>query len=278
MSSLLAEPVHHQQPVVDAETDAQHVHDVDGEDRHVAQERRADQHGKRREHTPERHEQRHAGGDDATEQDHHDDDGDRERDRLTAQQVALRRRGERLAHQDIAADEHLGRVELMGELLDLVGERQLGVLVEVTGQRDHHERSASVGGPQRVGLCRPGIGDIDHTVEGRDRRDPGRDRSLDLRIVDVDAVGDDRQLPTRPGQVVELLGDPAGLGRRSRPEVGRQDRERRAADGGRDDEEHDPREDDGAAAPHDETRQPTHHATTEPVEAPTMVVAGCNTR
>ena len=129
-------------------------------------ERGADEHGERRDDAAERDEQRHAGGDEPAEQEHHDDDGDRQRDRLAPQQVVLRRGGERLADQHVAADEHLGRVELVGEVLDLVGERQLGVLVEVAGQRDDDERGASVGGPQGV-----------EPVSTRDRRRRARRRA-----------------------------------------------------------------------------------------------------
>ena len=39
MAPFLSEPVDHQQPVVDAQADAEHVDDVDREDRHVAEQR-----------------------------------------------------------------------------------------------------------------------------------------------------------------------------------------------------------------------------------------------
>ena len=70
-AALLAEAVDHQQPVVDAEADAEHVDDVDREDRHVAELGGGDEHGERGEHAADRDEQRHAGGDEPAEQDHH---------------------------------------------------------------------------------------------------------------------------------------------------------------------------------------------------------------
>ena len=176
-----------------------------------------------------------------------------------SQEVVLRGGGEGLADQHVAADEHLGRVELVGEVLDLVGDRELGVLVEVAGEGDHDERGASVGGPQGVGPGRPGVGDVEHAVERGDRRQAGGDPGLDLRVVDVDVVGDDGDLATGLGQVVELLGDSARLGGGAGAEVGRQDREGRAADGGGDEEQRDPGEDDGAPAAHHETPEPAHH-------------------
>ena len=48
VAAFLAEPVDHQQAVVDAEADAEHVDDVDREDRHVAEHGRGDEHGERR--------------------------------------------------------------------------------------------------------------------------------------------------------------------------------------------------------------------------------------
>ena len=47
-AAFLAEPVDHQQAVVDAEADAEHVDDVDREDRHVTEHGGADEHGEGR--------------------------------------------------------------------------------------------------------------------------------------------------------------------------------------------------------------------------------------
>ncbi len=138
--------------------------------------------------------------------------------------------------------------------------RELGVLVEVAGEGDDDERGASVGGPEGVGPGRPGIGDVEDAVERGDRRQAGGDVALDLRVVDVDVVGDDGDLAAGLGQVVELLGDSAGLGGGAGAEVGRQHREGGAADGGGDDQQRDPGEDDGAPAAHHEASEPAHHA------------------
>ena len=90
VAAFLAEPVDHQQPVVDAEADAEHVDDVDREDRHVAEQRRADQDGERGDDAAEGDEQRHAGGAQPAEQEDHGHDGDRQGDGLAAQEVVLR--------------------------------------------------------------------------------------------------------------------------------------------------------------------------------------------
>ena len=124
MAALLAEPVDHQQPVVDAEADAEHVDDVDREDRHVAEHGGGDEHGERGDDTGERDEQRHAGGAQPAEQEDHREERDRQRDRLAAQEVVLRCGAELLADEHVAADEHLGGVELAGDVGDLVGERR----------------------------------------------------------------------------------------------------------------------------------------------------------
>ena len=58
----------------------------------------------------------------------------------------------------------------------------------------------------------------------------------DRRVVDVDAVGDDRHLAAGLGELVELVGDPSGFGRRAGAELGRQHREGRGPDRCRDDQ------------------------------------------
>ena len=178
------------------------------------------------------------------EQQHHDDDGDGQRDGFAAQQVGLGRGLERLADQDVAADEDLGRVELCGQLLDLVGDGELGVLGEVAGEGDDEQGGPAVGGAQRGagGPAGPGVGDVEDTVDGA-RCGPGRRVmvGLDLRVGDVDAVGDDGELPAGPVEVVELVGDPAGLGGAPGAEVGREDGERGAADDGGADQRRRPR-------------------------------------
>ena len=156
--------------------------------------------------------------------------------------------------------------------------RELGVLVEVAGQRDDHERGAPVGGPERVGSGRPGVGHVEHALERGDRRQAGGEVALDLGVVDVDVVGDDGDLPAGLGEVVELLGHAARLGGRAGAEVGRQHRERGAADGRGHDQQRDPREDDGAPAAHHETPEPAHHAATRSLELPTRATAGWGRR
>ena len=121
-------------------------------------------------------------------------------------------------------------------------------------------------GPEGVGAGRPGIGDVEHAVERGDRREAGGEVALDLRVVDVDVVGDDGDLAAGLGQVVELLGDPARLGGGAGAEVGRQHRERRAADGGGHEQQRDPREDDGAPAAHHEASEAAHHAAARSLE------------
>ena len=117
-----------------------------------------------------------------------------------------------------------------GDVLDPVGDRELLVLVEVAGEGHHDQRRAAVGGAQRLagGSAGPGVGDVEDAVDGRDARQVGGDAALDLRVVDVDAVGDDGQLPAGLGQVVELVSDAPGLGGAPGAEVGRQDARRRS--------------------------------------------------
>ena len=121
VAAFLAEPVDHQQPVVDAEADAEHVDDVDREDRHVAEHGGGDEHGERRDDTGEGDEEGHAGGAESAEQEDHGDEGDRQGDRLAAEEVVLRRGAELLADEHVAADEHLGGVEVAGDIGDLDG-------------------------------------------------------------------------------------------------------------------------------------------------------------
>ncbi len=155
----------------------------------------------------------------------------------------------------------------MSEILDLVGDGQLRFLVEIAGQGDDDEGGSAVRGAERIDPRRPGIGDVEYAFHPGDRVHVGRDGLLDRGVVEVDAVGHDRELTARGIQVVELLGDPAGLGGGPSAEVGREDREGRAADRRGDDQDQDPGEDDGAPTAHHEAGQPVHDATAAPVVA-----------
>ena len=134
--------------------------------------------------------------------------------------------------------------------------RRAVVLVEVAGEGDDDERGAPVGGPQGVGPGRPGIGHVEDTSSAAICAEPGGEVALHLRVVDIDVVGHDGDLPTGLGEVVELLGHATGLGGGAGAEVGRQHRERRAADGGGRDQQPEPREDDGAPMAHHEASEP----------------------
>ena len=259
VAALLAEPVDHQQAVVDAETDPEHVDDVDREDRHVAEPSGADEDGEGRDDAAQRDDERHAGGDQSTEQQDHDHDGDGQGDRLAAEQVVLGCAGEGLAHQDVAADEDLWGVEPVREVLDLVGDRFLGVVVEAAGQGDDRQGGTPVGGPQRVGPRRPRVGHVEHAVEGGDRRQAGGEVASGRPGRRRRRRRHDDDLTTGLGEVVQLVGDPTGLGRRAGAELGRQHVERGAADDRGHDEDADPRDDDGAPAAHDEPTEPAHH-------------------
>ena len=184
VAALLAEPVDHQQPVVDAEADAEHVDDVDREDRHVAEHGRGDEHGERRDDTGEGDEERHARGAESAEQEDHGDERDRQRDRLAAEEVVLGRGAELFADEHVAADEHLGSVEVASDVGDLVGELDLGLLVEAAGDGDDGERGATVAGAQGVGAGRPRVDDGDDAVDGGDPLESvrhGRGRRRDRR-------------------------------------------------------------------------------------------------
>ena len=168
-AAFLAEPADHQQAVVDAEADAEHVDDVDREDRHVTEQGGGDEHGERRDDTGEGDEHRHAGGAQPAEQEDHGQERDRQGDRLAAQEVVLRGGAELLADEHVAADEHLGGVEVAGDVGDLVGELDFGFLVEAAGDRDDGERGAAVAGAEGIGAGRPRVDDGDDTVDGGDR-------------------------------------------------------------------------------------------------------------
>ena len=135
VAAFLSEPVDHEQPVVDAEADAEHVDDVDREDRHLAEHGGGDEHGERRDDTGEGDEEGHARGAQPAEQEDHRDERDGQGDRLAAEEVVLRRGAELLADEHVAADEHLGRVEIAGDIGDLVRELDLGLLVEAADRR-----------------------------------------------------------------------------------------------------------------------------------------------
>ena len=177
VAAFLAEPVDHQQPVVDAEADAEHVDDVDREDRHVAEHGGGDEHGERGDDTGEGDEQGHAGGAEPAEQEDHGDERDGQGDRLAAEEVVLRRGAELLADEHVAADEHLGGVEVAGDIGDLVGELDLGFLVEAAGDGDDGEGGATVAGAQGVGAGRPRVDDGDDAVDGGDPLEPGSQRT-----------------------------------------------------------------------------------------------------
>ena len=145
-AAFLAEPADHQQAVVDAEADAEHVDDVDREDRHVTDQGGGDEHGQRRDDAGERHEHRHARCAQPAEQEDHREERDRQGDRLAAQEVVLGCGGELFSDEDVAADEHLGGVDVSGDIGDLVGEFEFGFLVEATGDRDDGEGGAAVAG------------------------------------------------------------------------------------------------------------------------------------
>ena len=164
---------------------------------------------------------------------HHHDDRDRQGDGLAAQQVVLRRGLERSPTSTLPPTSTFGASTSSGEVLDLVGECELGLLVEVAGEGDT-ARAARPSVARSASLpVAPGVGDVDHAVERpRSRSRPSADAVGDRGVVDVDAVGDDGDLAAGLGEVVEALGDLAALGGATGAEVGRQHRERRAADGG----------------------------------------------
>ena len=83
-----------------------------------------------------------------------------------------------LTDEHVAADEHLGRVEVAGDIGDLMGERDFGLLVEAAGDGDDGEGGATVAGAEGIGAGRPRVGDGDDAV---DRGDRGRVRQRGTR-------------------------------------------------------------------------------------------------
>ena len=199
--------------------------------------RRADEHGQRGEHAAEGDEQRHAGGDEPAEQhDHHDD---RDRAGRSPRRAAGR---SPTPSANVSLTSTLPPTSTSGASSSWArsstscATRQLGVVVEVAGQRDDHERGSTVGRAERVGAGRPRVGDVDHAVERGDRREPGGDASRWT-------CGSSTSMPSAMMAICppvsarssSCCGDPARLGGRAGTEVGRQHREGRAADGGGDD-------------------------------------------
>ena len=251
-AAFLAEPADHQEAVVDAEADAEHVDDVDREDRHVTEHGCCDEHGERGDDTGEGDEHRHAGGAEPAEEEDHGQEGDRQGDRFAAQEVVLRGGAELLADEHVAADEHLGGVEVAGDIGDLMGEVDFGFLVEATGDGDDGECGAAIAGAKGIGAGRPRVGNGDHAVDGGDAFEPGSEGCGDGGVVDVDAVGDDGDLAAGFGEVVEPLGDAAGFGAGSGAEARGEHGEGRAADGAGADQQHDPDRDDRTSAANDQ--------------------------
>ena len=65
------------------------------------------------------------GGAQPAEQEDHGQEGDRQGDRFAAQQVVLGGGAELLADEHVAADEHLGGVDVTGDIGDLDGRARL---------------------------------------------------------------------------------------------------------------------------------------------------------
>ena len=84
-----------------------------------------DEHGERGDDTGEGDEHGHAGGAQSAEQEDHGDEGDRQRDCFAAEQVVLGRGAELLPDEHVPADEHLGGVEVAGDIGDLDGRARL---------------------------------------------------------------------------------------------------------------------------------------------------------
>ena len=251
-AAFLPEPVDHQEPVVDAEADAEHVDDVDAEDADVAEGGGGDEHGEGGDDAGEGDEERQSAGPESAEEEDHGDERDGQGDRLASEEVVLGRGGELLTDEHVPADEDLGCVEVSGDVRDLVRELELGFLVESTGDGDHGEGGSAVAGAQRVDRDGPRVDDGDDPVDGGDLLESLGESCSGDGVVDVDAVGDDGDLPAGLGEVVEAFGDTARLGAGAGAEVGGEHGERRAPDRGRGEEQDDPERDDRTAAAHDE--------------------------
>ena len=153
--ALLAEARDDQQAVVDGEPEPEQRDDVDGElaDRHHARQRV--ERKQRARDRRQRGEQREPTGEHAAAEEHQHDGEDDERDRLPAHRVPRGLLGERALGQQLAADEHLGRVDRAQLRGDPVGDRERRVIVELRVELDDRERAALVTRDQparRVGV------------------------------------------------------------------------------------------------------------------------------
>ena len=141
------------------------------------------------------------------EQEDHGHERDRQGDRLAAEEVVLRRRAKLFADEHAATDEHLRHVEIVCDVGDLVGGLHFGVLVEAADDGGDGQGGATVAGAQGGGAGRPRVEHRDDAVDRGDPLEPRRHGRGDGGVIDVDAVGDDRDLAPGPGEVVEPFGD-----------------------------------------------------------------------
>ena len=137
--ALLAEAGEDQKAVVDGEPEPEQRDDVDGElaDRGGAREQV--QHEQRPRDRHQRGEQRKRAGDQPAAEQHQHDGEDDERDRLAADRVLGGLLGEAALGQQLAAHEHLRRVDRAQLLGDPVRDGERGVLVEAGVELDHGE-------------------------------------------------------------------------------------------------------------------------------------------
>ena len=204
LPALLAEPADDQQPVVDAEPDAQHQRDVDRVERDVGEPREAGERQQRDTGAAERHGQRQAGGEHAAEHDRHHHEGDRQRDHLGPLSVLLRQLGHLVVEQLLAADQHrrcVDGAELTGDVLDQV---LVGVVAEARREDDLHGRGATVLGGEGV-----------HRLDAG-----GRSHLGEHVLADGGAVDHGHHVAPVGSEAVEAGVEPLRLERRRPVEVG----------------------------------------------------------
>ena len=168
----------------------------------------------------------------------------------------------------------LGRVDLSGDVGDVVREFEFGLLLEVAGEGDDRECGSAVAGAELVAAGAPVVGDIDDAVGGTDAIEGADDVGRHLGVVDVDAVDDDGDLAARRGECVEAFGDLPALGRTAGTEVRRQHREGGTANRSAGEQYQQPHDHDGPPAADHERCKALHHATARIDDAEEIEPAG----
>jgi hypothetical protein len=187
--ALFAESADDEQPVVDADADAEHRDDVDRIHRHVASHRRPGQHDQGAGHAGEGETERKDRRQQPAEHDDQGDEGQRQGEHLGAAQIGLGLRFDLVVGGVLVPDEHPRGTGALELCLDGVGHRVL-VGVGRPVHRDDHRRCMAILCAQSGVVGAVGVGDGVHVGEFCDPGHGITQRGLGPGIVDVQPVDD----------------------------------------------------------------------------------------